>query len=125
MKRDKLYHDYESAINNKATDFARQYAMPNMHFEDLKEAYVQGLLEALDGYEKEKGPFVSYAERRGERAMHEYVRTMRTGCTVPSDPERGAEYARSGAGTHDRQRGRADGVRQSERRAERTVLSGV
>ncbi len=80
-------HWYESAINNKATDFVRQYAMPNMHFEDLKEAYVQGLLEALDGYEKEKGSFVSYAERRGERAMHEYVRTMRTGCTVPSDTE--------------------------------------
>ncbi len=53
----------------------------------MKQAYVQGLLEALNGYKKEKGLFVPYAERRGERAMHGYVRTMRTGCTVPSDTE--------------------------------------
>jgi len=79
-------HWYEPAINNKAESFGRQYAMTG-HFGDLKQAYVQGLLEALDGYEKEKGPFVPYAERRGERAMHDYVRTMRTGCTVPSDTE--------------------------------------
>ena len=79
-------HWYEPAINNKAESFGRQYAM-TWHFGDLKQAYVQGLLEALDGYEKEKGPFVPYAERRGERAMHDYVRTMRTGCTVPSDTE--------------------------------------
>ncbi len=79
-------HWYEPAINNKAKSFGRQYAMTG-HFGDLKQAYVQGLLEALDGYEKQKGPFVPYAERRGERAMHDYVRTMRTGCSVPSDTE--------------------------------------
>ena len=79
-------HWYEPTINRKAQNFEQQYAMPD-HFEDLKEAYVMGLLEALDGYEKEKGPFVPYAERRGERAMHDYIRTMRTGCTVPSDTE--------------------------------------
>ena len=79
-------HWYEPTINKKAQNFEQQYVMPD-HFEDLKEAYVMGLLEALDGYEKEKGPFVPYAERRGERAMHDYIRTMRTGCTVPSDTE--------------------------------------
>ena len=79
-------HWYEPAINNKAESFGRQYAMTG-HFGDLKQAYVTGPLEALDGYEKQKGPFVPYAERRGERAMHDYVRTMRTGCTVPSDTE--------------------------------------
>ena len=79
-------HWYEPAIDNKAESFGRQYAMTG-HFGDLKQAYVQGLLEALNGYEKEKGPFVPYAERRVERAMHDYVRTMRTGCTVPSDTE--------------------------------------
>ena len=79
-------HWYEPALNNKAESFGRQYAMTG-HFGDLKQAYVTGLLEAMDGYEKEKGPFVPYAERRGERAMHEYIRTMRTGCSVPSDTE--------------------------------------
>lgn len=79
-------HWYEPAISNKAKSFEQQYAIPE-HFGDLKQAYVQGLLEALNGYEKEKGPFVPYAERRGERAMYNYVRTMRTGCTVASDTE--------------------------------------
>ena len=79
-------HWHESAINAKADEFAQKYAM-QAHFEDFKQACVQGLLEALDGYEKEKGPFVPYAERTVERAIHDYVRTMRTGCSVPNDTE--------------------------------------
>ena len=79
-------HWHEPAINAKAEDFAQKYAMQE-NFEDLKQACVQGLLEALDGYEKEKGPFIPYAERTVERAMHDYVRTMRTGCSVPNDTE--------------------------------------
>ena len=79
-------HWHEPAINAKAEVFVQKYAMQE-NFEDLKQACVQGLLEALDGYEKEKGPFVPYAERTVERAMHDYVRTMRTGCSVPSDTE--------------------------------------
>ena len=79
-------HWHEPAINAKAEEFAQKYAMQE-NFEDLKQACVQGLLEALDGYEKEKGPFVPYAERTVERAMHDYVRTMRTGCSVPNDTE--------------------------------------
>ncbi|MBE6070248.1 MAG: sigma-70 family RNA polymerase sigma factor, partial [Clostridium lundense] len=79
-------HWHEPEINKKAKKFEGQYAVQG-HFPDLKQACVQGLLEALDGYEKEKGPFVPYAERTVERAMHDYVRTMRTGCSVPNDTE--------------------------------------
>ena len=79
-------HWHEPEINRKAKKFERQYAVQG-HFPDLKQACVQGLLEALDGYEKEKGPFIPYAERTVERAMHDYIRTMRTGCSVPSDTE--------------------------------------
>ena len=79
-------HWHEPSVNKKVTAFVQQYAMQG-HFEDLKQAYVQGLLDALDGYEKEKGPFVPYAARTVERAMHDYVRTMRTGCSVPNDTE--------------------------------------
>ncbi len=79
-------HWHEPEINKKAGKFERQYAVQG-HFPDLKQACVQGLLEALDGYEKEKGPFIPYAERTVERAMHDYVRTMRTGCSVPNDTE--------------------------------------
>lgn len=77
---------HEPAINAEAEEFAQKYAVQG-HFEDLKQVCVQGLLEALDGYEKEKGPFIPYAERTVERAMHDYVRTMRTGCSVPNDTE--------------------------------------
>lgn len=49
--------------------------------------FAQFLHWPLDGYEKEKGPFIPYAERTVERAMHDYVRTMRTGCSVPNDTE--------------------------------------
>ena len=79
-------HWHEPEINKKAKKFEQQYAVQG-HFPDLKQACVQGLLEALDGYEKEKGPFVPYAECTVERAMHDYVRTMRTGCSVPNDTE--------------------------------------
>lgn len=79
-------HWHEPEINKKAKKFEWQYAVQG-HFPDLKQACVQGLLEALDGYEKEKGPFIPYAERTVERAMHDYVRTMRTGCSVPNDTE--------------------------------------
>lgn len=79
-------HWHEPEINRKAKKFERQYAVQG-HFPDLKQACVQGMFEALDSYEKEKGPFVPYAERTVERAMHDYVRTMRTGCSVPNDTE--------------------------------------
>lgn len=79
-------HWHEPEINRKAKKFERQYAVQG-HFPDLKQACVQGMFEALDGYEKEKGPFIPYAERTVERAMHDYVRTMRTGCSVPNDTE--------------------------------------
>ncbi len=79
-------HWHEPEINKKAKKFEQQFAVQG-HFPDLKQACVQGMLEALDGYEKEKGPFIPYAERTVERAMHDYVRTMRTGCSVPNDTE--------------------------------------
>ena len=79
-------HWHEPAINAKAKEFAQKYAVQG-HFSDLKQACVQGLLEALDGYEKEKGPFIPYAERTVERAMHDCIRTMRTGFSVPNDTE--------------------------------------
>ena len=79
-------HAYESTLNAKAKSFQQQYAMSG-HFVDLKDAYVLGLLTALQSYKKEKGPFAPYAEYEGERGMHEYIRTMRTGLSVPTDTE--------------------------------------
>ena len=77
-------HYYEPALNEIARGFVQEYAMQG-HFADIKSACVYGLLSALQSYEKEKSSFVSYARREIKRAAHEYIRTMRTGFTVPND----------------------------------------
>ena len=83
---EQFLHYYEPAINAKAKEFVARFAMQG-HFADLKAAYITSLLLALDGYKKERGPFTSYAEYEGKRAMHGYIRTMRTGFSVSSDTE--------------------------------------
>ena len=79
-------HFYEPTLNDMAVGFVQEYAMQG-HFADIKSACVFGLLKALQRYDKEKGPFVPYAKHELKRAAHEYIRTMRTGFTVPTDTE--------------------------------------
>ena len=79
-------HYYEPALNDLAIGYVQEYAMQG-HFADIKSACVYGLLRAMQGYEKEKGPFVPYARYEIKRAVDEYIRTMRTGFTVPTDKE--------------------------------------
>jgi hypothetical protein len=58
------------------------------HFLDIKQAYVIGLLKALQDYDPERGvPFIVYKEYAAMREVHEYIRTMRTGFTVQSYDE--------------------------------------
>ena len=79
-------HYYESVLNDLAKGAVQDYAMQG-HFSDVKSACVYGLLSALQRYEKDKGPFVPYAGYEMKRAVDDYVRTMRTGFTVPTDTE--------------------------------------
>ena len=79
-------HDYEPTLNGLTVGFVQDYAMQG-HFADIKSACIFGLLRALQGYEKEKGPFVPYAKYELKRAVDDYIRTMRTGFTVPTDKE--------------------------------------
>ncbi len=79
-------HYYEPRLNNLSMGYVQEYAMPG-HFADIKSACVFGLLQALQGYEKEKGPFVPYARYEIKRAVDDYIRTVRTGFTVPTDKE--------------------------------------
>ena len=79
-------HYYEPTLNDLTVGFVQDYAMQG-HFADIKSACVFGLLRALQGYEKEKGPFVPYAKYELKRAVDDYIRTMRTGFTVPTDRE--------------------------------------
>lgn len=65
----------------------QRYAMQG-HFEDIKEVCILGLLQALDKYSIDCGtPFLTYKTRIMWDEVHRYIRTMRTGLTVPSDSE--------------------------------------
>ena len=80
-------HYYERKLNEKAMSIVQDYAMYG-HFLDIKQAYVIGLLKALQEYDQERGvPFIVYKEYAAMREVHEYIRTMRTGFTIQSNDE--------------------------------------
>lgn len=80
-------HYYERTINDKAMSIVQDYAMVG-HFLDIKQAYIIGMLKALQDYDPNRGvPFIAYKEYAAMREVHEYIRTMRTGFTVQSNDE--------------------------------------
>lgn len=80
-------HYYERTLNEKAMAIVQYYAMYG-HFLDIKQAYVIGMLKALQEYDLERGvPFIVYKEYVAMREVHEYIRSMRTGFTVQSYDE--------------------------------------
>lgn len=81
-------HYYEPTLNNAVTGFVQDYAMPG-HFADLKSACVFAILKALQNYDVSKHKTFEnyYNEFYVKRAVHEYVRTMRTGYTIPTEDE--------------------------------------
>ena len=82
-------HYNEKYINEKVKGYVQEYAMQG-HFIDMKSAYIFGLLQALQNYDPEKGAsFNSFQAYYTKEAIDDYIRTMRTGYTIPS----GDEYA--------------------------------
>lgn len=82
-------HYNEKYINEKVKGYVQEYAMQG-HFMDMKSAYIFGLLQALHNYDPEKGAsFNSFQAYYTKEAIDDYIRTMRTGYTIPS----GDEYA--------------------------------
>ena len=80
-------HYYERTLNEKAMAIVQDYAMYG-HFLDIKQAYVIGLLKALEDYDPERGiPFIVYKEYAAMREVHEYIRSMRTGFSIQSYDE--------------------------------------
>lgn len=81
-------HYYEPILNNAVKGYVQEYAMPG-HFADLKSACVFALLKALQNYDitKSKSFESYYTDFYIKRAVHEYVRTMRTGYTIPTEDE--------------------------------------
>ena len=77
-------HYYENELNTKARGFVNEYAMYG-HVVDLKQAFVMGMMEALQRYDISRGvPFLVFKELLAMNAVHTYIRTMRTGYTVQS-----------------------------------------
>ena len=77
-------HYYENELNTKARGFVNEYAMYG-HFLDLKQAFVMGMMEALQRYDISRSvPFLVFKESPAMNAVHTYIRTMRTGYTVQS-----------------------------------------
>lgn len=82
-------HYNEKYINEKVKGYVQEYAMQG-HFMDMKSAYIFGLLQAFQNYDPEKGAsFNSFQAYYTKNAIDDYIRTMRTGYTIPS----GDEYA--------------------------------
>ena len=77
-------HYYENELNTKARGFVNEYAMYG-HFLDLKQAFVMGMMEALQRYDISRSvPFLVFKELPAMNAVHTYIRTMRTGYSVQS-----------------------------------------
>ena len=80
-------HYYERTLNEKAIAVVQDYAMYG-HFLDIKQAYVIGMLKALQEYDPNRNvPFIVYKEYAAMREVHEYIRSMRTGFTIQSYDE--------------------------------------
>ena len=78
-------HYYEPILNNTAMEVIERYSMQG-HFADIKQACVMGIFKALQSYNKDKdGAFITYKVRIMWNEIHEYIRQMRTGMTVPSE----------------------------------------
>ena len=80
-------HWQEPAINHRIRSAMCTYAMEG-HFDGLKGAYLLGLTLALQKYDKSRGAsFLAFKEFYINTALHDYIRTMRTGYTIQSRDE--------------------------------------
>lgn len=80
-------HYNEKYINEKVKGYVQEYAMQG-HFMDMKSAYIFGLLQALHNYDPEKGASFNFFQAYyTKKAIDDYIRTMRTGYTIPSGDE--------------------------------------
>ena len=78
-------HYYEPVLNDTTMEAIKRYSMQG-HFADIKQACVTGIFKALQSYDKDAhGSFITYKVRIMWNEIHEYIRQMRTGLTIPSE----------------------------------------
>jgi len=77
-------HFYEPRLNNRAEGFCLQYGYLH-HFQDIKQAMIEAILEKIDSYDPAIGAsLLTYAHKHIEAAAHDYVR-QNCGATSPSE----------------------------------------
>ena len=80
-------HFYEPRLNDKIYGIVHNYAMQG-HFADLKMVFVHGLYKALEKYDLSQNvPFLYFVKYYYEYEIHEYIRSMRHGLTIPNADE--------------------------------------
>ena len=80
-------HFYEPRLNDKIYGIVNNYAMQG-HFADLKMIFVHGFYKALEKYDLSQNvPFLCFAKYYYEHEIHEYIRSMRHGLTIPNADE--------------------------------------
>ncbi len=78
-------HYCEYVLNSTSKEAVERYSIQG-HFADIKQACVTGIFKALQSYDKDvHGNFITYKVRIMWNEIHEYIRQMRTGVTVPSE----------------------------------------
>ncbi len=87
--RNEKYYDwllaaYEPRLNTLARLAVEGYGMYG-HFADIKMAMALGMHKALQSYDPALGvPFMIYKNRFIKSEVHNYIRTMRTGYSIPT-----------------------------------------
>ncbi len=91
-KNDEMYfkwflHYYERTVNEKVITVVRDYAMVG-HFSDIKQAYILGMVKALQAYDPSRGvPFIVYKEYDAMREIYDYLRTAKAQISIPNNDE--------------------------------------
>ena len=84
---DYFLHFYEPRLNDKIYSIVHNYAMQG-HFADLKMVITHGLYKALERYDLSQNVlFLYFAKYYYEHEIHEYIRSMRHGLTIPNSDE--------------------------------------
>lgn len=80
-------HYFEPKMNYAAESLVKKYAIQE-HFADVKQAYVTGILNALEHYDISTGvPFAIYLEHYAQNEAMEYIRKSAYGYTTQSAGE--------------------------------------
>ena len=88
MVRDMIFKFSACSERNRIYNKVIVQVVMQGHFADLKMVFVHGLMKALEKYDLSQDvPFLYFAKYYYEHEIHEYIRSMRHGLTIPNADE--------------------------------------